>query len=200
MNGYLAMTVKTKAEIVFEEFCNSNNLRWEKIKEGENRTPDYKIYLGGELVFVEIKQIDKDENFGPESSSRTEGSHIRRRIHSARKQVQVGSNEGAPSVLLVYNNLDPWQAFGTEQHDFIDAMYGERTVVFNKDINAITDSFQGRNRSLEEEKNTSFSAVGLLHKRKDKAGVHVYENVFAKNPLDFSKIPNCIEVTRIKIE
>ncbi len=194
------MTVKTKAEIVFEEFCNLNSIRWEKIKEGESHTPDYKIYLGGELVFVEIKQIDKDENFGTESSSRTVGSHIRRRIHSARKQVQAGSNEGAPSVLLVYNNLDPWQGFGTEQHDFIDAMYGERTVVFDKDKNTITDSFQGGNRSLEENKNTSFSAVGLLYKTKDRAGVHVYENVFAKNPLDFSKIPNCIEVTRIAIE
>ena len=194
------MTVKTKAEIVFEEFCNSNSIRWEKIREGESRTPDYRIYLGGELVFVEIKQIEKDENFGTESSSRTVGSHIRRRIFSARKQVQAGSNEGAPSVLLVYNNLDPWQGFGTEQHDFIDAMYRERTVVFDKDKNTITDSFQGENQSLQENKNTSFSAVGLLYKTKDRAGVHVYENVFAKNPLDFAKIPKCIEVTRIEIE
>lgn len=102
--------------------------------------------------------------------------------------------------LLMYNNLDPWQGFGTEQHDFIDAMYGERTVVFDKKKNTITDSFQEGNRSLEENKNTPFSAVGLLYKTKDRAGVHVYENVFAKNPLDFSKIPNCIEVTRIEIE
>ncbi|MDQ7838950.1 MAG: hypothetical protein RDU59_10735 [Thermodesulfobacteriota bacterium] len=194
------MTIKTKAEIVFEEFCNSNSIGWEKIKEGESRAPDYEIYLGGELVFVEIKQIDKDENFGIESCSRTVGSHIRRRIQSARKQVQAGSNEGAPSVLLVYNNLDPWQMFGTEQHDFIDAMYGERTVVLDTDTNAITDSFQGGNRSLEENKNTSFSAVGLLYKKEDCAGVHIYENVFAKNPLEFSKVPNCIEVTRIEIE
>jgi hypothetical protein len=194
------MTVKTKAEIVFEEFCDANSIRWEKLKEGESRTPDYKINLGGETVFVEIKQIDKDENFSTESSHRTVGSHIRRRIHSARKQVQAGSREGAPSVLLVYNNLDPWQAFGTEQHDFIDAMYGQRTVVFDKEKNTITDSFQGGNQSLEGDKNTSFSAVGRLYIAKDRAGVHVYENVFAKNPLNFSEIPNCIEVTRIKIE
>jgi hypothetical protein len=43
-------------------------------------------------------------------------------------KVQYGAKQGIPSVLLVYNNLDPLHLFGTEDHDFIAAMYGEYTL------------------------------------------------------------------------
>ena len=52
------------------------------------------------------------------------GDHIRSKIAEARRQVQYGAKQGIPSVLLVYNNLDPIHLFGTEDQDFISAMYG----------------------------------------------------------------------------
>ncbi len=194
------MTVKTKAESVLEEFWVLNHISWEKIPEGEQPTPDYKIIFDGQVVLVEVKQIDQDDNFGYQSSSRTVGSHIRKKIDEAREQARTASNKCTPFMLLVYNNLDELQMFGTEQHDFIDAMYGERTLEISTSTNAITNSYHGRNRSLRNDKNTSFSAVGFLKRNQRGNEVRIYENISAENPLDYSKIPNCIEVTRIEVE
>jgi hypothetical protein len=194
------MTVKTKAEAIFEEFCASNRISCEKIPEGEQPTPDYKVVLNDQAVLVEIKQIDEDDNFSTVSSSRTVGSHIRKKIDQAREQARAASRTATPFILLVYNNLDELQMFGTEQQDFVDAMYGERTLELDIKANAITDSFQGRNRSLRDNKNTSFSAVGYLKKTQRGIEVQIYENIFAENHLDFSKIPNCIEATKIVVD
>jgi len=192
--------MKTKAEILFEDFCDSNRIVWEKIEEGKKPTPDYKVLFNGYIVCIEVKQLDKDDNFSAAGSSRTVGSHIREKIKEARKQVKAGSRECFPSILLVYNNLDGMQMFGTEEHDFITAMYGEMTLVLNKQEKKFTNSFYGRNRSFSEDKSTYFSAVGFLSKTREGIRVQIYENVFAKNRLDFSKIPNCIEVTRVELE
>jgi hypothetical protein len=194
------MIVKTKAEIVFERFCDSNQILWEKIKESATPTPDYRVFFDDHVVYVEVKQIDKDDNFTAACGSRTVGSHIRAKIKEARNQVKAGSNTGFPSILLVYNNLDRMQMFGTEGHDFITAMYGEMTLVFNKAENRFTDSFYGRNRSFTEDRSVYFSAVGLLSDIGGTAKVQIYQNTFARNPLDFSKVPSCIEVIRVQLE
>lgn len=193
------MTIKTTSEMIFEEFCNSNNLPWKKITECDQPTPDYKVVLNAETVIVEVKQIDKDEEFAEGCSSRIVGNHVRAKINEARKQIKVASNERLPAILLIYNNLDPMQMFGTEQHDFIAAMYGELTVVLNLKEHSITDSYHGRNQSLRQGKNTSFSAVGLLSQTNKGSGIQIYENVFAENKLNYASLPKCIETIQIKI-
>lgn len=198
------MATKTEAEVLFEEFCHSSNIVCEKVIEGSEPTPDYRVILNGQNVVVEVKQIDEDEDFKTESgvSTRIVGSHIRNKIHDVRirKQLKAAANLGIPTILLVYNNLDPMQEFGTGSHDFIAAMYGELTVELNPDTNKITDSYHGRNRSLEAGKNTSFSAVGGLYRTATGPTVRIYENVFCeKNRLDFSSLPDCVEFTRIEI-
>lgn len=193
------MTKKTKAESVFEEFCSRNGISWEKIPEGEQPSPDYRVVLNGQAVLVEIKQIDEDTDFGNDTSTRTVGSHIREKVKQSRKQAKVALASGMPFILLVCNNLDKLQLFGTEQHDFVDAMYGERTIVFDTSNNSIKDSFQGRNSSLRHDKNESFSAIGCLKETRRGITVQVYENIYAENRLDFSRIPGCIEATRIVV-
>lgn len=195
------MTVKPKAELIFEKFCSTNGIWFGRIEECDQPTPDYIVILGEQTLFVEVKQIDKDDNFSNETSSkRTVGAHIRKKIQQARKQAQTVSNSETPFVLLVYNNLDGAHLFGTEPHDFVDAMYGETTLLFDKSKNKITDSFQGRNQSLSDGKNTSFSAIGHLKESESRIGVKIFENIFAKNKLDFSRIPGSIEVIRIEVE
>ncbi len=202
------MKNKNEAESLFEAFCSANNIKFLKIEEGPVPTPDYKIILSETDIYIEVKQIDKDNKFdvinesGIISHSRTVGEHIRKKIDQTRKnkQVKTVAEQGAPVILLIYNNLDMFQAFGTEPQDFISAMYGELTLILGKNKNEITNSFQGRNHSFEEEKNTSFSAVGLLSKAGNDPSVTIYENAFARNKLDYSQIPDCISVTRIEIE
>jgi len=192
------MTKRTVGEFTFEEFCSSCSIPFERVKEGSQPTPDYKISLSGTLVFVEIKQIDKDENFeSAVKGSRTVGSHVRAKINEARDQMKTACAGKAPAVLLIYNNLDPLQMFGTEPHDFVSAMYGDHTVVLTE--SGITDSFHGRNKSFREGKNESFSAVGAMYRRQAGIRVEIYENVFARHPLDYSRLPTSIYATRVEL-
>ncbi len=186
------MTIKTISEKIFEEFCRSNNLPCEKILECNQPTPDYKVILNTETVIVEVKQIDKDKEFSEASSFRIIGDHIRAKIKESRKQVKVASKECLPAILLIYNNLDPMQRFGTEQDDFIAAMDGEITVVLSPK-HSITNSYRGRNQSLRQDKNASFSAVGLLNQTNQGPTVRIYENIFAENKLNYLSLPECFE-------
>ena len=180
--------------------ARSNNLPCEKIKECDQPTPDYKVVLNAETVIVEVKQIDEDDELTEEGGSRTVGDHVRAKINDkhTRRQFKVASKEHLAAILLIYNNLDPMQGFGTEQGDFIAAMYGELTVVLNPKEHSIIDSYHGRNQSLRQDKNTSFSAVGFLYQTNEGSAVRIYENVFAENKLNYSSLPKCIEAIRIK--
>jgi hypothetical protein len=201
--------MKTKSESLFEEFLTVNNLPFEKIKEDTTPRPDYRVSVGGVEIVFELKELAEDENFGVvkdpafphiKSSSRTVGDHIRRRIESSKKQIQFGARQGIPSVLLIYNNIDPvFQDFGTEAMDFIAAMYGAYTILLNRETKAASDLFNGKDKMLQEGKNTSFSAVGHLRDRGGKTTVTIYENVFARVKIPYSQLPACFNVPRIEV-
>jgi len=189
----------TAAEALFEAFCDAHGIAWEKVPTGKRKAPDSLITLNGRTVCFEVQQIDEDDDFqnAQGGCSRTVGDHVRQKIADSRKQIQVGAKMGVPSVLLIYNNLDPLQLFGTEQQDFIAAMYGEYTVVLK--ASRIVESYQGRNSSLRENHNSSFSAVG--HLRHSPAGptVRLYENAFARNPLPAALVPPCFEYIHVEV-
>lgn len=191
------MTSKPEAEALFESFCDSYAVSWKRVPVEKTRTPDYIVLLNGQNIYFEVKQIDEDDNFKMSGGVRTVGSHIRQKILDSRKQVQVGARLGAPSILLVYNNLDSMQLFGTEQHDFIAAMYGEMTVRLND--SRIVDSYHGRNSLLRDDHNTSFSAVGHLRRSATGPIVRLYENAFARNKLQVVTLPPCFEVVYVEI-
>jgi hypothetical protein len=90
--------------------------------------------------------------------------------------------------------------FGTENTDFIAAMYGDFTLVFNKGTAKIMNYFQGQNLSLSEAKNTSFSAIGRLSPYYGQMKVTLFENAFSKVKIDYEKLPPCFEVINIQIE
>jgi hypothetical protein len=190
---------KTRSEILFESFCDANGLSWARVDETSTPTPDYVVTMSGGKVYFEIKQIDDDANFRKPSgvSSRTVGDHVRSKINEARAQIQAGAALGVPSVLLIHNNLDPLQIFGTERHDFIAAMYGEMTVLLKN--GKIVDLFPGRNSALRQNHNSSFSAVGHLRSSPAGATVETYENIFARNRLDASALPECLGFLRIEV-
>ena len=204
--------MKTKSEEVFESFLTLNNIpfkRIEEVQESGSRRPDYSVQVGNcELIF-EVKELVEDEKFGIVSdplhpdiklSSRTVGKHVRRAIARARKQIQWGARQGIPSILLIYNSLDPvFQDFGTADLDFISAMYGEPTVEFDRSTRKTSEPYNGRNDSLQESKNTSFSAVGRLAEKSGKVTVTLFENVFAEPKLPYDQLPPCIEVRRVEV-
>src|ERR1700688_1535971 len=108
--------MKTKSEQLFEDFLTANNVQFEKITEGSSPRPDYLVSIGDVKLIFELKELAEDENFGIvkdparpyiKSHSRTVGEHVRRRIEGSKKQIQYGAKQGIPSMLLIYNNLDP---------------------------------------------------------------------------------------------
>jgi len=201
--------MKTKSESLFEEFLTFNDLRFEKIKEDVTPRPDYRVSVGGGEIIFELKELAEDENYGVvedpaypniKSSSRDVGRHIRRRIRKSTKQIQFGADQGVPSVLLIYNMIDPaFQYFGTEPTDFIAAMYGTYTVVIDEETGAASDWFNGEDRKFDESQNTWFSAVGHLCDRGGKTTVTLYENVFAKVKIPYGELPACFDVSRIEV-
>ena len=183
-----------------------NDLCFERIREAETPRPDYLVHAGELDLVFEVKELAEDENFrdvdDPTSPiirvhSRTLGDHVRRKISAAKKQVQYAAKQRLPAILLIYNNLDPLFLFGTEDHDFITAMYGEYTLTIDKkSTKAVGEPFYGRNQSLSEIRNTSFSAVGRLH---PKIGITLFENAFAKIKIPYDKMPECFDVRRVEI-
>ncbi len=201
--------MKTKSESLFEEFLAANNLPFEKIEEEiSTPRPDYRVSVGDSEIIFEVKQLEEDGNFDVvkdptyphiKSSSRAVGRHIRRRIRKSTEQIQFGADQGVPSILLIYNKLDPaFQYFGTEPTDFMAAMYGAYTVVVNEETGTASDWFNGKDREFDESQNTWFSAVGHLCDREGKVTVTLYENVFAKIKIPYSQLPACFDVRRIE--
>jgi hypothetical protein len=200
--------VKTRSEELFEFFLTCNHLTFSKIEEETSHRPDYLVEAGTIKLIFEVKELTEDNNFGVvadparpyiRSHSRTVGDHIRRRIEGSRKQIQYGANQGLPSILLIYNNLDPLQLFGTEDLDFETAMYGELTYLVDRNSRQMSNAFNGKNQMLQEKKNTSFSALGRLSDRMGKIEVTLFENVFSKLGLPFSQLPPCFEARRVQL-
>lgn len=192
--------MKTKSETAFEAFLNENNLRFERIKEASTPRPDYLVKANGWQLVFEVKELAEDENFGTlKSRNRIVGDHVRSKICGAKKQIQYGAKQGLPSVLLIYNCIDPLFMFGTEDHDFITGMYGELTVLINRETTDVhREPYYGRNKSVSEMKNTSFSAVGRLWSCSGKLSITLFENAFAKVKLP-ENLPSCFEVNHVQI-
>ncbi|MFN9030507.1 MAG: hypothetical protein ACK54C_13755 [Betaproteobacteria bacterium] len=94
--------------------------------------------------------------------------------------------------MLVYNNLDPLQMFGTGQHDFLTAMYGDLTIYGSNQNGRSSGLVHGRNQAFRGDKNTTFSVVGWLHRVDSGMAVHIYENMYATTPLDLAALPKCL--------
>jgi hypothetical protein len=189
----------TKGELAFERFCSANRIPCERIDNGPTSTPDFRIQFGTAAVFVEVKDIEEDENFG-QVQRRTHGSHVRAKIEEARVQLQPLARAGFPTILVIFNTLDPFQAFGTEPLDFMAGMYGELHAQLDKSTKQIRYFLRGKNKSFRADKNTSFSAVCGLYTRDGRLSLTLYENVFAKTPLNFDTLPSCFDFQRIVLE
>jgi hypothetical protein len=192
------VNLKTVSELAFEEFCGSNGLSVQRVVEGLEPTPDYVLTVNDMTIYLEVKQIDEDVNFSSTLQTRSPGTHVRAKINEARNQVRQACKNGFPAILLVYNNLDPLQRFGTEQHDFLAAMYGELTMIVSRTGKSTSGIFHGQKKALREDKNNSFSAVGWLHRNQDGVAVHLYENMYAKLPLNYESLPPAMQYNRVQ--
>lgn len=202
--------MSTKSEDLFETFLTANGVAFSRIEEAQNqkgaRRPDYLVEVDGLKIVFEVKQLGDDDATQRAQLvglwSSTPGDALRQLITRSKKQIQYGAKQGIPSVLLVYNNTDPvFQTRGTDAFDFQTAMYGELTKLIDKHANQSSEFFHGKKSELQEDKNTSFSAVGHLC---DRGGgtttITLWENAYAIVPLPFDRLPTCFGVQRVAID
>jgi hypothetical protein len=201
------MQKKTRSEIVFERWLDDNRLPWRRIETGTGKTPDYAVTMApGIEIFFELKQIETDRRWEDDIVHGGEvGARIRLRIHSSKRQIQSTARRGKPTVLVVFNDYDPLQLCGTEDHDFIDAMYGAYMLQIGIESRKIVGRFQGAGSSFQANKNTSFSAVARLRdesapvrfkKESGPDSLTLFENIHAAVPIDYCTLPPCFEVVR----
>jgi len=159
------------------------------------------VTLNGKEYVFEIKQLDKDIRRQDGSWILTSGALIRKVITKKNSQVRSWAEKGVPTILLIYNNFDqPLQRLGTDQHDFIAAMYGEPTLLIDKTSLKVVDSFNGKNDKCQPQSNTSFSAVGSMSKRLAEIELELYENMYAKVAIDYASLPSCVNVHRVQLK
>jgi hypothetical protein len=200
--------MNTKSEDLFEAFLTANGVGFSRIEETQNqkgaRRPDYLVENDGLKIIFEVKQLgdaaaERAQLTGGWSS--TPGAAVRQVIAGSKKQIQFGAEQGIPSILLIYNNTDPmFQNRGTDDFDFKTAMFGELTKLIDKHADQSSEFFHGRKSELQEDKNTSFSAVGHLCDRGGTTTVKLWENAYAKIPLPFDRLPACLAVQRVAID
>ena len=212
-----SMSKKTISEELFERFCITNNIEYQKIPEESqkgDRTPDYQISSNKVDIIVEVKQFDPtkeeqklikqlEERRWTDAQDISPGKRARAKIDSAMGQLKKGSQGRKPTMLVLYNNV-----FITKQHSepyaIKTALYGFEAVDIsvpndNSLSPYISNKRFGSKRRVTENQNTSLSAVAVLINRGDKLYLQIFHNKFAKNPLD-PKLMNCPTIKHYYLE
>jgi hypothetical protein len=188
---------------MFETFCRDLGLSFDRIEEGNERTPDYRLTIDSLVVIAEVKQIDPNkeelkllrryQKEGRADGGGTIGERMRKVIGSGSAQIRLAAKGRHPSILVVWNNveIDGVQPLldHTDANQVKAAMYGFEEVHLIRDrdsreIISSTPAGQGGGRKMNETDNNSISAVGVL--TRDLARViHliIYHNVYADFPL-----------------
>jgi hypothetical protein len=188
--------MKTKSEILFEQFCEEHQLKCVPVPRTSGRTPDYDVYFREHQVVVEIKQIDPT----PEEAERIArweagemitfggeaGKRVRQEITDARKQLKRAKGK-YPALLVLYNNAEPISY--SDPMFILLAMYGELTLPLMVPAGGGTPiagelRFGGKRRVTTTD-NTTLSAVCvLIHDMNGRLIMTFYHNYFAAKTFD----------------
>jgi hypothetical protein len=193
-------TVSTESEAQFERMCRELGWGFVPVPRSNQKgvkTPDYDVCVGGNMLVVEIKEIDKSDleshslNIqGPAVSGFSQSGRLslRNKIARAAPQVKARSQGKQPSIIVVYDRENPQSRLKASPQNFLAAMYGWpilrfRTLSRRKIAHVQTDF--SPEKKLTPTSNTSISAMALLWLRPDgQLALDVFHNVHAKCPLD----------------
>ncbi len=187
----------TCSEELFERFLEVNEISFRRIPPGSEPTPDYAVKIDGAEIIFEVKEIAGNRQWkSDEVHGETVGNRIRQKIKGSKAQIQKSAMSGMPVVLLIFNNHDPLQLYGIEDHDFKAAMYGEDTLLIDRDSGQVLDRFNGKRSQFQFDINTSFSALARMRQQSANGvvSITVFPNEFAAVPIAFDKLPRCFEV------
>jgi hypothetical protein len=184
---------KTRSEYVFEQFCQENALRLDRVEtDNDSTTPDYDVFPQEHHVVFEIKELQANDNdAAARDEARTNGAaaafadprnRIRQKIGTAVKQLKRRSEGLHPAVLVLFDN---GTFGGIDATDIKNAMYGDETVVVTRSAagDRCIASRLGGGRKCTATDNRTLSAVALLSTTGGVASLSIFHNVFARCPL-----------------
>jgi len=187
----------TISEELFENFCVDQGIPCDRVREGEQRQPDYIICPCGQTVIVEIKQFDPtpeeeelarqlDEKKSILVNKSPPGRRVRTAIQSGYPQLKALGKGRYPTILLLFNNVivadhaDPYDIktgmFGLEVVDMVVPHDTQRSPY------AAERRFGGKRRVTPGERKSLSSVAVLFHRREGNA-LMVFHNPFAALPL-----------------
>jgi hypothetical protein len=188
----------TVSEQLFERYCQSHEIPYQRVSATGARSPDYEMVLAGQRIVVEVNEIEPNENerAAMERTARgevvvhhvTPGERVRRKITSQSGQIRARAQRVLPGLLvlfddgLVIRHLDPDQ--------IRVAMEGFDTMVL-----AVPDDPRegirnlgtkaGKRKKMTPMDNTSVSAIGALAlDERGQPELTIYHNRHAAVPLD----------------
>jgi len=201
------MNNKPLSELLFERFCEENSIPYSSIDTQEYKTPDYEITLGEQVLVVEVKQFERNED---ENESLVKlhhrgvcgmwsvpGNRVRLKINSASKQLKQFSQGKLPAILVLYDNTG---LASIDANDIKTAMYGDESrsmwIAEYPDHTSILkdEVYLGSGRKFTPDDNTTFSGIALLYKYCGTTRLSVFHNIYAKCPLD----PDLLRLNTVK--
>jgi len=93
------MIQRTISERVFEGYVSQNGMACERIAEGAQKQPDYRVTVGSELLIAEVKEFDHPKVFPVGGHDPL--PHLRNKINNARKKFKNYPDQSCG--LILYN-------------------------------------------------------------------------------------------------
>jgi hypothetical protein len=187
----------TESESIFEDLCHRLGYSFERIAEGSEKRPDYRLHTPAGDLICEIKQFEPNaeekaamrarrEKGEVRAIDKTPGSRVRNAISSALPQLKALTKGTLPGVVIVYDTMicEHGGAYNIRV-----AMYGFDAIVIGvprdpKVWPFVKDRKSSGNRRMTEEHSTSISAVAALrYRHTGPPELDVYHNRFAAVPL-----------------
>lgn len=197
----------TRSEEVFERFCGQNNLDFERLGEGPETSPDYRLSLSGTSVFVEVKQIEANpdekallqtplDQWDPANAYHwgIPGDRIRKKITIAVPQLKARGRKRHPTLLVILNMVNFWPELADEYAVQV-AMYGIETALISNEVAPeggakILARWHANRKRITRTVNTSLSGVGLLSDNPTRVTLTIYHNFYAAVPLPVAHLAN----------
>jgi hypothetical protein len=192
--------VTTESEKYFEQFCGRNGFALLPVPVATSKTPDYTLTAGGQLVVVEVKEIQPtpeelesdrllaERGYG-NVIHRTPGERVRKKIADCSPQIKARTQGRYPGLLVLWER-GLCAGLHTEPYHVRVAMAGFEQVVMtlppleSGERPSAVGMKHGPSRKMTEHTNTSISAVAVLCvPGPDKMLLQVFHNRYAAVPL-----------------
>lgn len=188
----------TESERLFEYFCNTHKLLFDRVPECSSPSADYLLLFNNYKIITEIKQFEPNKEEKEALRKPIEewdeydifhwgipGERIRKKIKSAMPQLQALSQGVFPTLMIIYDNIKVWPELADEYAIRI-ALYGIETAIISPEVAPeggakILHRWYGHRKQATSNQNTTLSAIAVIEEDKNCVTIRIYHNYYAKN-------------------